>query len=86
MLKNLSYKINHTIIFIMWLMIILQNQQYILKVIQNEIAVAATGYVGLSITTLLAQHNKVYAVDIVEEKVNLINHKQSTIQGVYEKN
>lgn len=40
-----------------------------------KIAVAGTGYVGLSIATLLAQHNEVTAVDIVEEKVNLINRK-----------
>ncbi|HOV27884.1 MAG TPA: nucleotide sugar dehydrogenase [Pseudobacteroides sp.] len=43
------------------------------------IAVAGTGYVGLSIATLLSQHHKVYAVDIVEEKVNLINNKKSPI-------
>ena len=41
------------------------------------IAVAGTGYVGLSIATLLAQHHKVFAVDIVPEKVDLINHKKS---------
>ena len=44
------------------------------------IAVAGTGYVGLSIATLLSQHNKVYAVDIIEEKVNLINNRKSPIQ------
>ena len=44
------------------------------------IAVAGTGYVGLSIATLLSQHNKVYAVDIIEEKVNLINDRKSPIQ------
>jgi UDPglucose 6-dehydrogenase len=44
-----------------------------------KIAVAGTGYVGLSIATLLAQHNTVYAVDIIEEKVNLINKKKSPI-------
>lgn len=43
------------------------------------VAVAGTGYVGLSIATLLAQHHKVYAVDIIEEKVNLINNKKSPI-------
>ena len=43
------------------------------------IAVAGTGYVGLSIAVLLSQHNQVYAVDIVEEKVNLINQKKSPI-------
>ena len=45
-----------------------------------KIAVAGTGYVGLSIATLLAQHNSVVAVDIIEEKVNLINNKKSPIQ------
>lgn len=44
------------------------------------IAVAGTGYVGLSIATLLAQHNKVYAVDVVPEKVELINNKRSPIE------
>lgn len=43
------------------------------------ITVAGTGYVGLSIATLLSQHHKVYAVDIIEEKVNLINNKKSPI-------
>lgn len=44
-----------------------------------KIAVAGTGYVGLSLAVLLSQHNQVYAVDIVEEKVNLINNKKSPI-------
>ncbi|MBP3936854.1 MAG: nucleotide sugar dehydrogenase [Clostridia bacterium] len=44
------------------------------------IAVAGTGYVGLSLAVLLAQHNKVYAVDIVPEKVDMINRRQSPIQ------
>ena len=44
------------------------------------IAVAGTGYVGLSLSVLLAQHNKVYAVDIVPEKVDMINRRQSPIQ------
>lgn len=48
-----------------------------------KIAVAGTGYVGLSIAVLLAQHNEVVAVDIVEEKVNLINNKKSPIQDEY---
>jgi len=48
-----------------------------------NIAVAGTGYVGLSIATLLAQHNKVIAVDIIPEKVDLINNKKSTIQDEY---
>lgn len=45
-----------------------------------KIAVAGTGYVGLSIATLLSQHHKVTAVDIVPEKVELINNKKSPIQ------
>ena len=48
-----------------------------------KIAVAGTGYVGLSIATLLAQHNKVTAVDIIPEKVDLINNKKSPIQDEY---
>ena len=47
------------------------------------IAVAGTGYVGLSIATLLSQHHKVYAVDIVPEKVDLINQRKSPIQDEY---
>lgn len=47
------------------------------------IAVAGTGYVGLSLAVLLAQHNKVYAVDVIPEKVNLINNKKSPIQDAY---
>ena len=42
-----------------------------------KIAVAGTGYVGLSIATLLAQHNKVTAVDIIPAKVELINNRKS---------
>lgn len=48
-----------------------------------KIAVAGTGYVGLSIATLLAQHNQVVAVDIVPKKVELINNKKSPIQDDY---
>lgn len=48
-----------------------------------KIAVAGTGYVGLSIATLLAQHDQVTAVDIVPEKVELINQKKSPIQDEY---
>ena len=48
-----------------------------------KIAVAGTGYVGLSIATLLSQHHKVYAVDIVPEKVGMINNKISPIQDDY---
>lgn len=48
-----------------------------------NIAVAGTGYVGLSIATLLAQHNHVTAVDIIPEKVDLINNRKSPIQDDY---
>lgn len=48
-----------------------------------KIAVAGTGYVGLSIATLLAQHHEVTAVDIIPEKVDLINNKKSPIQDDY---
>ena len=48
-----------------------------------KIAVAGTGYVGLSIATLLSQHHEVVAVDVVPEKVDLINHRQSPIQDEY---
>lgn len=47
------------------------------------IAVAGTGYVGLSIATLLSQHHKVMAVDIIKEKVDLINNRKSPIQDDY---
>lgn len=56
------------------------------KKISNEkynIAVAGTGYVGLSIATLLSQHNHVTAVDIIKEKVDLINERKSPIQDEY---
>ena len=48
-----------------------------------KIAVAGTGYVGLSIATLLSQHNKVVAVDIIKEKVDMINTRKSPIQDDY---
>lgn len=48
-----------------------------------KIAVAGTGYVGLSIATLLAQHNEVTAVDIIPQKVEMINRRQSPIQDEY---
>ena len=48
-----------------------------------NVAVAGTGYVGLSIATLLSQHNHVTAVDIVPEKVDLINKRKSPIQDEY---
>lgn len=50
---------------------------------QFKIAVAGTGYVGLSIATLLSQHHAVTAVDIIKEKVDLINNKKSPIQDDY---
>ena len=48
-----------------------------------NIAVAGTGYVGLSLATLLSQHHHVTAVDIVKEKVDLINERKSPIQDTY---
>ena len=48
-----------------------------------KIAVAGTGYVGLSIATLLSQHHKVVAVDIVPEKIEMINNRKSPIQDDY---
>lgn len=48
-----------------------------------KIAVAGTGYVGLSIATLLSQHHQVKAVDVIPEKVDMINHRQSPIQDEY---
>lgn len=50
---------------------------------QYNIAVAGTGYVGLSVATLLAQNNKVYAVDVIPEKVEMINQRKSPIQDEY---
>lgn len=62
-------------------------RNYLWKEILNnnnmKIAVAGTGYVGLSIATLLAQHNEVVAVDVIPEKVDLINNKKSPIQDDY---
>ena len=51
-----------------------------------KIAVAGTGYVGLSIATLLSQHHHVTAVDIIPEKVELINNRKSPIQDEYIEN
>lgn len=52
-------------------------------ILKMKIAVAGTGYVGLSIATLLSQHNEVVALDIVPEKVEMINHKVSPIKDEY---
>ena len=49
----------------------------------KNIAVAGTGYVGLSLAVLLSQHNKVTAVDIIQSKVDLINSWKSPIQDEY---
>lgn len=48
-----------------------------------QISVAGTGYVGMSIATLLAQHNEVTAVDVVPERVDMVNHRKSPIQDDY---
>ena len=53
------------------------------KIKKKKIAVAGTGYVGLSIATLLSQHHQVTAVDIVPEKVELINNRKFPIQDEY---
>lgn len=70
-----------------WLIIRLpdEKRKYIMKSTNKKytIAVAGTGYVGLSIATLLSQHHKVYAVDIVPEKVELISQRKSPIQDEY---
>lgn len=60
-----------------------ENKAYPLKCSPLNIAVAGTGYVGLSIATLLAQNNHVTAVDIIPEKVEMINNKKSPIQDDY---
>ena len=49
----------------------------------KNIAVAGTGYVGLSLAVLLAQHNHVTAVDVLPERVDLINQKKATVQDAY---
>ena len=50
---------------------------------QYKIAVAGTGYVGMSMAVLLSQHHEVIAVDIVPEKVDMINQRKSPIQDEY---
>ena len=59
-------------------------EAFILK--NYKIAVAGTGYVGLSIATLLSQYNQVTAVDIIPEKVDLINQKKSRFKMIILKN
>ena len=54
-----------------------------IKIMNKKIAVAGTGYVGLSIATLLSQHHHVTAVDVIPEKVDLINRRKSPIQDEY---
>lgn len=66
------------IAFLLW---VCEMEAFILK--NYKIAVAGTGYVGLSIATLLSQYNQVTAVDIIPEKVDLINQKKSPIQDDY---
>ena len=60
-----------------------RGKKYMREFKDLKIAVAGTGYVGLSIATLLSQHHKVTAVDIVPEKVELINNNKSPIQDEY---
>lgn len=57
------------------------EEQFIMK--NYKIAVAGTGYVGLSIATLLSQHHQVTAVDIIPEKVDMIKNRKSPIQDDY---
>ena len=64
-------------------LIVLAKSQIIKKIYTMKISVAGTGYVGLSIATLLAQHNDVTAVDVVPERVDLVNQKKSPIQDDY---
>lgn len=61
-----------------------QNRNITFKQITNmKIAVAGTGYVGLSIATLLSQHHEVTAVDVIPEKVEKINNRVSPIRDEY---
>jgi UDPglucose 6-dehydrogenase len=60
-----------------------QKENQFAPISQVKIAVAGTGYVGLSLAVLLSQHHPVTAVDIIEEKVDLINHRKSPIQDDY---
>lgn len=76
---------------IILIVLIINQKQLVFKIYtlkpvvdkKYNIAVAGTGYVGLSIATLLSQHNHVTAVDIIPEKVDLINNRKSPIQDDY---
>ena len=64
--------------------LILENNNIIMKNFKDiKIAVAGTGYVGLSIVTLLSQHHHVTAVNVIPEKVEKLNNRISPIQDVY---
>ena len=64
-------------------MLIIQELKTMRNFNQLKIAVAGTGYVGLSIATLLSQHHEVTAVDVIPEKVDKLNHHISPIQDEY---
>ena len=64
-------------------MLIIQELKTMRNFNQLKIAVAGTGYVGLSIATLLSQHHEVTAVDVIPEKVDKLNHRISPIQDEY---
>lgn len=81
-LEKLSKALNFDIVEL-FLADIPQNKQNHYNCKQYKIAVAGTGYVGLSIAVLLSQHNEVKAVDIIKEKVDMINKKISPIQDEY---
>lgn len=67
-------------------MLIIQELKTMRNFNQLKIAVAGTGYVGLSIATLLSQHHDVTAVDVIPEKVDKLNHHISPIQDEYIEN
>lgn len=67
-------------------MLIIQELKTMRNFNQLKIAVAGTGYVGLSIATLLSQHHEVAAVDVIPEKVDKLNHHISPIQDEYIEN
>lgn len=67
-------------------MLVIQELKTMRDFNQLKIAVAGTGYVGLSIATLLSQHHEVTAVDVIPEKVDKLNHHISPIQDEYIEN